>query len=364
MEIALMGLPKSGKTTIFNALTSSNAVTSAYASGKVDPNVAIVKVPDTRVDKLSEMYVPKKTTYATVKYVDVAGIGGEATAQGRGVSEELLVHVSKSDALIAVVRGFTDDIRGAIDPVGDAETIHMEMVFSDMMKVENRLARINKTITKITGHEREMLEHEKSALEKIKPALEKNLPVRTVELNEEEVKSIRGFQFLTGKPVMYIVNVDEKNMKQGPELAEKLKGSVGSYPQTIVVSFAGAIEMEIAQLEGDERTMFLHEYGIESAAGERVIQLSYDLLGYISFLTTGADEVRAWTITKGSTAPQAAGAIHSDFERGFIRAEVIGYDDLMKYGGMANAKKAGKVRLEGKSYIMADGDVVNFLFSV
>ena len=362
MEIALLGLPKSGKTTIFNALTGSTAATSAFASGKAEPNIAIVKVPDERVGKLSEMYTPKKTTYATVKYVDVAGIGGDESEHG--VPEALLQHVGKSDALIAVVRGFSDDMQGAPNPVSDAESIHMEMVFSDMAKVENRLARIDKSIGKITGREKDMMVHEKDALEKIKPALESNLPVRSVELSEEEGKSIRGFQFLTAKPTLYIVNVGEDGMADGPSLAAKVREAVGGYPGTMAEWFAGEVEMEIARLDGDDRTMFLSEYGLESPAGERMIRLSYDLLGYISFLTAGADEVRAWTIIKGSSAPQAAGVIHSDFERGFIRAEVIGFDCLMEYNGFANAKKAGKVRLEGKSYIMSDGDVVNFLFSV
>lgn len=364
MEIALLGLPKSGKTTVFNALTGSMAATSAFASGKAEPNIAVVKVPDARVDKLSEMYTPKKTTYATVKYVDVAGIGGDGGGHERGVPEALLQHVCKGDALIAVVRGFADDLSGVPNPAGDAESIMMEMVFSDFAKVEARLARIERGIAKATGRDKEQMVHEKSALDKILPALEKNIPVRAVELNDEEEKSIRGFQFLTAKPAMFIVNTDEANMANAAAFVDAVKAAVGAFPGTIVDTMAGAVEMEIIQLDGDDREMFLGEYGITQPAADRMIQLSYDLLGYISFLTVGPDEVRAWTIVRGNSAPQAAGAIHSDFERGFIRAEVIGYDGLITLGGFSNAKKVGKVRLEGKTYTMHDGDVVNFLFSV
>ena len=364
MEISLLGLPKSGKTTVFNALTGSSAVTSAFASGKAEPNIAVVKVPDFRIDELSKMYQPKKTTYATVKYVDVAGIGGEGGAEVRGVPEALLQHVCKSDALIAVIRGFADDISGNPSVASDAESIHMEMIFSDLTKVENRIIKIDKGILKSTGREKDQMIIEKSALEKIKPALEENIPVRSVEMSEDEEKSIRGFQFLTAKPTMYVINTDENGMSKSAELIQTVKASLGQYKNTMFECMAGAIEMEIAQLEGDDRTVFLNEYGIEKPAADRVIKMSYDLLGYISFLTSGSDEVRAWTIVNGSTAPQAAGAIHSDFERGFIRAEVIGFQDLIGAGGFSNAKKLGKVRLEGKTYIMNDGDVVNFLFSV
>ncbi len=365
MELSLIGLQKSGKTTVFNALTGGHAETSAFAGGKVEPNLAVVKVPDARVEKLTEMYQPKKTIHATVKYVDVAGMGREEGDPHKGVPEALLQFVSKADALLAVVRGFDDPIHGAARAAHDIEAIHLELIFSDLAKVENRLPRIERQIGKMIGKEKETMAMEQAALERIKPALEQNLPVRAVELSEDEEKILRGFQFLTAKPVMYLLNVGEDRMAEGDALLDTMRvPGVTDQPRTMLAWLAGEVEMEISRLEGDDRTAFLADYHIEKPAADRVIAMSYDLLGQMSFLTVGPDEVRAWTVHRGATAPQAAGAIHSDFERGFIRAEVVSYDELVAQGSFANAKKHGKVRLEGKAYIVQDGDVVNFLFSV
>lgn len=365
MELALIGLQKSGKTTVFNALTGGKAETSAFAGGKLEPNVAVVKVPDARVDKLAQIYSPKKTTYATVKYVDVAGMQKESGEEHKGVPEALLQYVSKADALIAVVRGYDDQIQGAPNPASDAEAIHLELVFSDLAKVENRLPKIEKQIQKLTGKEKDAMVHEREVLQKIKPALEDNRPIRSIGLTEDDEKAVRGFQFLSAKPLMFLLNVDESKIGGGDAEAAKMSvPGVTDLPNTMTGWLAGEVEMEISHLSGEDRQAFLQDYHIEEPAASRIIALSYDLLGQMSFLTAGEDEVRAWTIHKGSTGPQAAGAIHSDFERGYIRAEVITYEDLVKFGSVAEAKKKGHVRLEGKQYVVQDGDVINFLFSV
>jgi ribosome-binding ATPase len=365
MELALIGLQKSGKTTVFNALTGGHAQTSAFAGGKPEPNVAVVQVPDPRVDRLSEIYQPKKTTHATVKYVDVAGMGKEGDDAHKGVPEALLQYVAKADALIAVVRGFDDGVHGAPHPATDVDTVHLELIFSDLAKVDNRLPKLERSLFKTSGPEKEVLAHEQEILLRIKPALEQNKPIRSLGLTADEEKVVRGFQFLSAKPLMFLLNMSEALIDQGDELLKQMavKG-ITDQPHTQTAWLAGEIEMEIAQLSGDDRSAFLADYHIAEPAAERVIKLSYDLLGMISFLTVGPDEVRAWTVARGSTAPQAAGVIHTDFERGFIRAEVLPYDDLIREGSFANAKKHGHVRLEGKAHIVNDGDVINFLFSV
>jgi GTP-binding protein YchF len=365
MELALIGLAKSGKTTVFNALTGGKAETSLFAGGKVEPNIAVVKVPDPRVDKLAEIYQPKKVTYATVKYVDVAGIGRESDSPEKGVPEALLQFVSRADALIAVIRGFEDPVHGAPRIASDVETVHLELVFSDLAKVETRLQKLEKTLPKLSGKERDTQQFEMDVLRKIHPFLQENRPIRAAGLEPEEEKAIRGFQFLTAKPIMFLLNVGESDLPRGEELVTQMKvPGITDQPRTSTAWLAGEIEMEIAQLEGEDREAFLRDYNIERPAAERIIAMSYELLGYISFLTVGPDEVRAWTIPAGALAPQAAGTIHSDFERGFIRAEVVHFDELIRCGSFANAKKQGICRLEGKSYVVKDGDVINFLFSV
>ncbi|MCX7624598.1 MAG: redox-regulated ATPase YchF [Candidatus Sumerlaeaceae bacterium] len=366
MELALIGLAKSGKTTVFNALTGGKAQTSAFAGGKLEPNIAVVKVPDPRVDKLAEIYQPKKVTHATVKYVDVAGMAREEDSPEKGVPEALLQYVSRADALIAVIRGFEDAIHGLPKISHDVETVHLELVFSDLAKVENRLNKLEKTLPKLSGREKEVQHFEFEVLRKIQPLLQENKPIRAAGLSHEEEKAIRGFQFLTAKPIMYLLNVGESELARGDELVRQLNVTgITDQPRTTTAWLAGELEMEIAQLEGEDRAAFLRDYKIERPAAERIIALSYELLGYISFLPVGPVEVRAWTTPAGTQAPQAAGTIHSDFERGFIRAEVVPYDELIRQGGsFANAKKHGLCRLEGKNYVVHDGDVINFLFSV
>jgi GTP-binding protein YchF len=366
MELVLIGLAKSGKTTVFNSLTGGTAETSAYSGGRLEPNIAMVKVPDLRIEKLSDIYQPKKTMHANVKYTDVAGIGGaEGGIEQKGVPEALLQYVGKADAMVAVIRGFEDPVHGVPKPASDAEAVHLELIFSDLAKVENRLPKLERNVMKMTGKDKDAAAQELQVLQRIKPALEENRPIRSLGLTAEEEKTIRGFQFLSEKPLMFLLNVGEAEMARADEILKTMNVTgVTDQPKTMTNWLAGEIEAEISRLTGEDREMFLKDYHIEQPAAQRIIALSYELLGYISFLTVGPDEVRAWTITRGSTAPQAAGAIHSDFERGFIRAEIIGYDELLAAGNFANAKKLGKVRLEGKSYVVQDGDVVNFLFSV
>lgn len=363
MDIGILGLPKSGKTTLFNALTGMDAAVSAYAGGSNEPNLATVKVPDPRVDTLSEMFESKKTIHAAIRYVDLPGVSADAAQQSHGLPEEHLRHLGLCDALLAVVRAFEDDSGVTTDMEGDWESLEVELLLSDMQKVDNRLPRIERSLSNAKGAEREQLIAEQSALEKIKERLDNEQPIRGLELSPQEDKSIRGFQFLSIKPLLVVFNVGEDAIANGAEI-------VGRFADKWVAGQCGAgslcaeVELEIARLDDEESAMFLADYGIEEPAAQRVIGMSYDLLGAISFLTTGPDESRAWTIRRGALAPEAAGAIHSDIERGFIRAETVLYDDLVATGSMAEARKVGKVRLEGKSYVVQDGDVINFRFSV
>lgn len=362
MEIGIIGFQKTGKTTVFNALTGQDAPTSAYASGKTDPNLAVVPVPDGRLDQLSALFKPKKTTPATVRYVDLAGIERKANEPGQGLGEAQLHTIAQADALMAVIRGFPSASGDAPDVAGEAEGIVLEMILSDLQKVENRIERLQKSKSKVTGDEGKRNAIELAALERLKPLLEANRPVREEPLAEEESRLLRGFQFLTGKPLMLLVNADEEALGSKNDPAAAIRHLEG--PGVAVTWMCASTEMEIARLAPEEREVFLAEYGIEEPAASRIIRLSYDLLGMMSFLTVGPDECRAWTVKKGVLAPEAAGAIHSDLQRGFIRAEVCRWEDLLKHGSTAELKKHGMLRLEGKQYVVQDGDVMNILFSV
>lgn len=356
MEIGLIGLPGCGKTTIFNALTGQTALTAP--TGKIEANQAVVNVPDERVDKLSEIFEPKKTTYATVRYVDLAGL---QVTKGSGLPQVALTELGITDMLLIVLRGF-DDGSGDSDIAADAESIDLEMTISDMQKVENRLERIEKQIQRVAGKEREALQAEKAVLDRIKDPLEAGQPIREMEFNEDERRILRGFQFLTQKPALYLVNVESVELAQDDATTVPLSERAGR-PRTGVDALAGQIEEEIAQLPTGEREDFLATYGIERPGSERIIRRSYDLLGLISFLTAGKDEVRAWTIMRGALAPEAAGAIHTDFQKGFIRAEVTAFQSLVERGSMKACREAGELRTEGKAYEVQDGDVIEFLFN-
>jgi GTP-binding protein YchF len=360
MKIAIIGLPNSGKTTVFNALTRGTSETTAYASGQLEPNVATVKVPDGRLDVLARMFSPKKITPADVQYVDVGGLSGGARESG-GLPPALLNFIGGADALLHVARAFEDDNvahpEGSVNLARDVESVDLELAFSDMAIIERRLAKLNAEIGKMSTKDREQRIAERDLLVKLQAALESGLPARDVELSEEEERLLRGYQFLTAKPLLLVINIGEAQIKDPPTFAYPHK-------QSDVVALAGKIEAELAQLDDEDAQVFMEDLGITEAARDRVIASSYNLLGLMSFLTAGPDEVRAWTIHRNTPAVEAAGAIHSDIQRGFIRAEIVAYDDLIKAGGMAEAKKHGTVRMEGKTYIVKDGDVCHFLFNV
>ncbi len=352
MEIGIVGLPGSGKTTIFNALTGSEAETSAFQGGKKDPNLALVKVPDERLDRLAAMYKPKKVTPAQVKYID---LGGSISSSGSGKAkqeamDEILRLLRPCDALVHVVRGFEFAGQGPT-PQEDFEQFESELILTDLMSVEKRLERLEKEVKKGKKGDPRELELLKAAHE----ILDGGQALRT----SEEIASapqLRGYTFLSAKPVIVVLNIGEDDEEGNFRL---------ELPEGIsFLEIKGSIEMELAQLPEDEAEEFRRDMGLEEPAIYRLIKESYRLLGLISFFTVGEDEVRAWTIRRGTLAPKAAGAIHSDMEKGFIRAEVVHYDDLMAAGSYHGAQKAGKVRLEGKDYPVKDGDIINFRFNV
>jgi GTP-binding protein YchF len=360
MKIAIIGLANSGKTTVFNALTRGTAETTSYASGQLEPNVATVKVPDQRLNVLARMFDPKKVTPADVQYVDVGGLSAGARQSG-GLPPALLNFIGGADALLHVARAFEDESvahpEGSVNLARDIESVDLELAFSDMAIIERRLAKLNAEIGKMASKDRELRIAERDLLVKLLKELEDGKPIRDVELNGDEERLLRGYQFLTAKPLLLAINISEAQLQTPPEFDYQHRNSD-------VVALCGKVEAELAQLDDEDAGAFMEDLGIGEAARDRVIGSSYNLLGLISFLTAGPDEVRAWTIRRNTPAVEAAGAIHSDIQRGFIRAEIVAYDDLIKAGGMTEAKKHGTVRMEGKTYIVKDGDVCHFLFNV
>ncbi|MEJ2684923.1 MAG: redox-regulated ATPase YchF [Candidatus Sulfobium sp.] len=361
MKIAITGLANSGKTTIFNALTGLNLETTVYPALVSEPHIGVVKVPDARVDRLSEIYRPKKTTYATVEYIDYIGLTKGDMEQNRKVADL----IRDADEVVHVVRGFVDETvvhpMGDVDPVRDAGTVELEMIFGDLELVEKRLERMEEGMKK----GRKPDEAEKRLLLKCKEILESEKPLRNEMFTEEEQKSMRHLQFMSIKPSVVVLNTDEKE-RDTEKTHAALSGleAIFSGGQVRVLALCGKIEMEIAQLPDEEAVAFLEDLGVSEPALNRLVRVSYDLLGLISFLTSGEDEVRAWTIRKGTNAQKAAGKIHSDIERGFIRAEVVSYDDFIGQGTMQAAREKGLLRLEGKTYEVRDGDIINFRFNV
>ncbi len=362
MQIGIVGLPNSTKTTIFNALTRSQAETGAYNTGQVEVNTAIVQVPDPRVDRLSAMFSPRKTTYARIQYNDIAGLKAGMGKEG-GLSGALFNAIAQNDALLHVVRAFQDDnvphSEGGVNPARDLAALDFEFLFSDLTVVDRRMERLAHDLDKRGAYPtRQADQHEFDLLMRIKENLEQEIPARDLDLTPEEEKRLRGFQLLTLKPTLVALNVGEGGAADPAQYVDY------RHRRSEVICLRGQLEMEIAQLEGDEAAMFLQEYGITEPGLNRLIRLSYDLLGLQSFFTVGEDEVRAWTVDKGAKAVEAAGAIHSDLARGFIRAEVVAYDDLIRAGSMAEARKAGRFRLEGRDYAVQDGDILNIRFNV
>src|SRR3954469_20027937 len=366
MQIAIVGLAGAGKTTVFNTLTRGHAETGGY--GGLQLNVGVVKVPDERLVKLAEVFNPKKIVHADVTYVDLPA--PPASTEGRVGAEELpaehLARLRDSDALIHVVRAWDSTASphpaGSVDPARDLEQLDLEFTLADLSMVDRRLERLHGSGRHGTPAEREANEREQAILERLKPGVEAGTPIRDVPLDADEEKVIRGFRFLTQKPVLVLLNVGEGDIAGAGERATALAATYG-HRQALVEALSARIEMELGELEPDEAAVFMEELGIADSGLDRVIALSYRLLGLISFLTAGPDEVRAWPIPDGSTAVDAAGAIHTDLAKGFIRAETVAYEDLVTLGSMAEARKAGRLRSEGKTYRVRDGDVVEILFS-
>jgi ribosome-binding ATPase len=365
VRLAIIGLSNSGKTTVFNALTGQNVETTVYPTLSGEPNIGVVKVPDFRVNKLSEIYKPKKATYATVEYVDYIGLTKGDVDQNRKVFEL----IKDVDAIVHVVRAFEDESishpMNEVNAPHDIETIELELIFGDLEFIEKRLQRMEEASRK----GKKPHEGEKRLLLKCKETLEKEIPLRNVTFDDEEQKLMKPLQFVSTKSEVVVLNVGEEDLRSEKSVtlqhdAEKYFADKGILHTTKVVTLCGKIEMEIAQLSPDEARAFLDDLGIAEPALSKLIHLSYDLLGLISFLTYGEDEVRAWTIARGTNAQKAAGKIHSDIERGFIREEVISYDDFISSGSMAAARDRGLLRLEGKTYEVKDGDMVNFRFNV
>jgi GTP-binding protein YchF len=366
MQIAIVGLAGSGKTTVFNTLTRGHAETGGF--GGLELHVGVVKVPDERLDRLAEIFKPRKVIHADVTYVDLPA--PPASSEGRVGTEELpaehLARLRESDALLHVVRAFEDDAHphpeGSVDARRDLDRLDFEFVIADLALVDRRLERLKTSGRHGSPAERESNEREEVVLVRLKAALEDGTPIRDVVLDDGEEKAIRGFRFLSQKPVLVLVNVGERDLPKAPEIVARV-GAGYEHRNTLIDSLSARIEMELGELEPDEAAVFMEELGISESSLDRVIALSYRLLGLISFLTAGPDEVRAWPIHDGSTAVDAAGAIHTDLAKGFIRAETVGYDDLLTLGSMAEARKAGRLRSEGKTYRVRDGDVVEILFS-
>lgn len=364
MKLGVVGLPNVGKSTLFNAITKAGAESANYPFCTIEPNVGIVDVPDERLEKLAQLYNSKKITPAQIEFVDIAGLVKGASL-GEGLGNKFLSHIREVDAIVHVVRCFENanitHVEGNIDPIRDIEIINLELILSDLESVTKRL---EKAVKLVRGGDKEA-KQEMDLLEKIKSTLEQEKPARSITFNKDEQKIVKGFFLLTTKPVLYVANISESDI--GKEEQNPMVIKVQEYAKqenALVIPLSCKIEEELRMLDPEDREMFKEELGIKEEGLSKLIKNSYQLLGLMSFLTAGEKEVRAWTIVKGSKAPQAAGKIHTDFEKGFIRADIVSYDDLIALGGYNQAKEKGKVASVGKDYVMQEGDVCLFKFNV
>ena len=363
MKLGIVGLPNVGKSTMFNSITKAGAECANYPFCTIEPNVGIVPVPDERLDVLTKMYNPQKTTHAVVEFVDIAGLV-KGASKGEGLGNKFLSHIRETDAIVEVVRCFEDSnvvhVDGSVDPIRDIETINLELIFADIETVNKRLEKAKKNLKADKKYQEEI-----NLLEKIKQSLENGISARALDFSEEEQALVKEMFLLTTKPILYIANISEEQIEnaENDPLVLKVK-EYATKEKAEVIPLCVKIEEELSGLEDEDKKEMLEALGLEESGLDKVIKKSYDLLGLMSFLTAGEPEVRAWTIKKGTKAPQAAGKIHSDIERGFIKADVVSYDDLINAGSMVTAREKGLVRSEGKEYIMQDGDIVLFKFNV
>ena len=363
LTAGIVGLPNVGKSTLFNAITKKNILAANYPFATIDPNVGVVTVPDKRVEVLENMYVPDKVIPTTYEFTDIAGLVKGAST-GEGLGNKFLSHIRQVDAVVEVVRCFNDEniihVDGTVDPIRDIEVINVELVLSDLEIVMSRINKIGKKAM-TTKDKKDIKEIE--LLNKIKDALEKNIPVRKLELSDDEKKMISSFNLITLKPIIYALNVDEENINTGNDYTKKVQEYAKNEGSETVIICA-KLESELSELTDDEKEAFLNELEIKESGLDQLIHKTYKLLGLATFFTVGSDEVRAWTFRKGMKAPECAGIIHSDFERGFIKAEVMSYDDLVEAGSELKVRENGKARIEGKEYLMQDGDICHFRFNV
>lgn len=363
LTAGIIGLPNVGKSTLFNAITKSNALSANYPFATIEPNVGFVEIKDERLLKIVEIVKPRNVVFTSFSFTDIAGLV-KGASHGEGLGNQFLSHIRNVDAICQVVRCFSDSevvhVNGKIDPMDDIETINLELTFADLEVIEARIPKIEKkALLKVDADS----EVEYNALKKAKEALEQGVSLRNVNFNENEMNLLKGYNFLTLKPMIYVLNVDESDINNESSSVKKVKEfAANSNTKAVVIS--AKIEEEICELDDEDRQMFLEDAGITESGLDKLVRETYDLLGLATYFTAGEKEARAWTFKKGMKAPECAGIIHSDFERGFIRAEVISYEDFIKYGGLQKAKEAGKMRSEGKDYLFKDGDIVLFRFNV